>query len=268
MSDALRDPYGHGLRLDRAHFDAALRQASIEAGSQWLQTNVCDLKKDYDGWTIQCESGLAIRASTVIDATGRSARLLRCLGQPRRRGTPLVALYQVARPEKNAAMERTLIEALPDGWIYAGKLADKTWAVGYHVQPKDAVRLRACDVQRAHVLAKAPYLNACLGTLKWTGPLVVRDARSLTAAAVCGPGWFAVGDAALALDPLAGQGLFNALRTGLAAAKAILLGSRAGEAAYAEELAQVSAIYFQRRKALYDAERRWLENDFWRGQRG
>lgn len=266
-SDALRDPYGAGARLDRACFDSALREASVAAGSLWSRTSARGLERVGDDWVIQRDAGPAVRARIIVDATGRSARLLRLLGQSRRRGAPLTALYQVARPENNAAMARTLIEARPDGWLYAGKLSDGRWAIGYHTLPQDAVRLRACDAERAAAVASAPHLSACLGRLAWEGAVVSRDARGLVATAPCGPGWFAVGDAALAFDPIAGQGLFNALRTGLAAAEAILAAATPDATAYAAELARVTAIYSERRQALYQAEERWPEQTFWRQQR-
>ncbi len=265
-SDVLRDPYGPGLRLDRARFDSSLRKASLAAGADWSRTDVGDVEQCADGWIVYRDTGSAVRARTIIDATGRSARLLRRLGQSRRRGVPLVALYQMARPENNAAMERTLIEAMPDGWLYAGKVGDGRWAIGYHTRPDNAARLRACDAERAAILARAPHLSACLGALTWEGPVLSRDARSLAAKAACGPGWFAVGDAALAFDPIAGQGLFNALRTGLAAAEAILVGGTEGPSAYAEEVERVTSVYAQRRQALYQAETRWSGQPFWQAQ--
>lgn len=264
-TDAMRDPYGPGLRLDRQQFDAALRQAALVAGVNWSQTALHALHRNHDHWVVQRDEGVPVRARTLIDATGRAARVLRHLRIDRHKGVPLVAMYQAAWPEKNAASERTLIEALPDGWIYAGRLSDGRWAIGHHLRPQAAAALqRHRDRQEAR-LASAPHLSACLGVLEWTGPVQIRDARSIAAAVPCGPGWFAVGDAALAFDPVAGQGLFNALRTGVAAAKAIL-GEPDQAAAYRDEVARVATVYAQRRQMLYASEQRWPEHAFWREQ--
>lgn len=265
--DAVRDPYGPALRLDRARFGNALRQASLAAESRWSRTNVRDLEQCGAHWILHRDDGHPIRARVIIDATGRSARLLRLMGQPRQTGVPLVALYQVARPEKNAVMERTLIEALPEGWLYAGRLGEDRWAIGYHTGPEDAARLRRDTMGRAALLSRAPHLRACLGALDWEGPVLSRDARSLAAATPCGPGWFAVGDAALAFDPIAGQGLFNALRTGLATAEAILAASEADSSTYATEITRVASIYRERRQTLYQAQGRWADQPFWRAHR-
>ncbi|WP_197434269.1 FAD-dependent monooxygenase [Agrobacterium vitis] len=265
-SDTLRDPYGPGLRLDRAQFDADLRNASLEANGLWWKVNVSDIKRQDGLWVIGLDDGRIIRAPYIIDATGRSARIVRLLSVAQQRGAALVSLYQVAKPQKNADLERTLIEATPDGWIYAGRLANGFWAVGYHTSPQEAVRLRRLPDRRIAIFTEAPHLTSCLGALEWEGPVFARDARSLSAIAPCGEGWYAVGDAALAFDPIAGQGLFNALRTGMAAAEGILASSATGLSSYTQELARVRAIYSTRRQSLYCSESRWLENDFWRVQ--
>lgn len=81
-SDALQDPYGAGVRLDRARFDAALREASVAAGVLWSRTNARHLERVGEGWVIYRDAGPAVRARIIVDATGRSARLLRLLGSP------------------------------------------------------------------------------------------------------------------------------------------------------------------------------------------
>jgi len=82
-----------------------------------------------------------------------------------------------------------------------------------------------------------------------------------------GPGWIAAGDAAQSYDPLASQGLFNALYTGLAAAEAAdraLSGDPAGLPAYAAELQKVRAAYELHLVAWYGLEQRWPQSPFWR----
>lgn len=267
-TDAIRDPYGPGLRLDRTRFDTDLRQASIEAGTTFVQADVRHLERCNDHWIVHLNGSLQVSTGCLIDATGRSGRLLRLLHQPRHKGAPLVALYQAARPTTGQNLERTLIEARPDGWFYAGKLGDNRWVVGFHTCPEDAARLSTDATALDRVLTHAAHISGCLGDVAWEGPLLRRDARSMAAVSPYGPGWFAIGDAALAFDPIAGQGLFNALRTGLAAANAILDGSSAANNRYAEEIQHVARIYFERRKALYEAEERWSSTPFWRGQLG
>ncbi len=262
-SDALQDPYGPGLRLDRLHFDTALRTASLEAGCRWWSADVKSLKWQEGVWHIGLDDGRHIRAGFILDATGRRARLARLLGISQQRKSELVALYQIAKPSKNADLTRTLIEATPDGWIYAGRLADGRWSIGYHTLAREAVRLRRCTESWVARLARAPHLAARLGALTLQGEVIARDAGGMTLETPHGKGWIAVGDAALAFDPIAGQGLFNALRTGIAAAEAILTSQFS---AYTEEVARVAALYAARRQSLYRAENRWADRAFWQTQ--
>jgi len=98
-----------------------------------------------------------------------------------------------------------------------------------------------------------------------TSPRCV-DAGSARLDAVAGDGWLAVGDAALALDPLSSHGIGSALAGGIDAAAAIVSGSTAG---YTRKLDTLWNAYAPARRATYALEGRWRESAFWRRrQRG
>jgi flavin-dependent dehydrogenase len=86
---------------------------------------------------------------------------------------------------------------------------------------------------------------------------------------LCGPrAWLtpAAGDAALAFDPLAAQGLFNAMYLGLAAAEATprhLAGDPTALADYAAEVSAIRQAYRMRHAAWYQLETRWPDQPFW-----
>jgi 2-polyprenyl-6-methoxyphenol hydroxylase-like FAD-dependent oxidoreductase len=82
-----------------------------------------------------------------------------------------------------------------------------------------------------------------------------------------GPGWLAIGDAAISLDPLSSQGLLNALYTGLAAAESIarhLVGDAGALADYASTLLGIEKAYRRNLSDCYGMERRWPDAPFWR----
>jgi hypothetical protein len=73
-------------------------------------------------------------------------------------------------------------------------------------------------------------------------------------------------DPVLAFEPLAAQGLFNALYTGLAVAETadrLLSGDHEAAADYCAELASVRATYLAHLLAWYGMERRWVDRPFW-----
>jgi 2-polyprenyl-6-methoxyphenol hydroxylase-like FAD-dependent oxidoreductase len=79
--------------------------------------------------------------------------------------------------------------------------------------------------------------------------------------------WLAAGDAALAFDPLAAQGLFNAMYLGLAAAEAThrhLAGDQTALADYGAEVSAIRQAYRTRHAAWYQLETRWPDQPFWK----
>ena len=79
--------------------------------------------------------------------------------------------------------------------------------------------------------------------------------------------WLAVGDAALAVDPLSGGGVTTAIRSSQAAAEsalALLHGRRAAIVAYERALDEQWSTYLEERALNYSFERRWSESPFWR----
>jgi hypothetical protein len=82
-----------------------------------------------------------------------------------------------------------------------------------------------------------------------------------------GLGWIAVGDAALACDPLSGRGLFNALYTALLGAGAVreVLGG-GGMGALRDYQSAVDRVKEASRdglRACYGLETRWTDRPFW-----
>lgn len=263
--DALSDPYGAGVTLDRLRFDRALRHEAFGAGAEFRRANVVSIERTRAGWRCMLADGTLVRGRWLIDATGRSARIGQLLGAERHRGKPLVGLYGTAAPSGDVNLNRTVVETLPDGWLYAGRLQDHLWAVGFHTEPREAALIHKTPGRIIDIAGKATVFSSIFGRLKLDGGLSTRDARSAWMAPCSGSSWIACGDAALSFDPVAGQGLFNALRTGMAAADE--LQRTAGEQvsqAYVDEIDRVAAAYKERRRSLYCAEARWKERPFWR----
>ena len=97
--------------------------------------------------------------------------------------------------------------------------------------------------------------------------LVVRSARSQRIDPAWGPGWFAVGDAAMAFDPLASEGIAKALNDGRRAAESIaahLAGDASSLHRFALDSEREYAAYRSTRADYYRIERQWPESVFWK----
>jgi 2-polyprenyl-6-methoxyphenol hydroxylase-like FAD-dependent oxidoreductase len=168
----------------------------------------------------------------------------------------------------------TVTIAEPEGWWYTAPLPDGRRILAFHT---DADLPVAKDLDgTAMLLASAraqPDLAALLSAVDFQ-PLSEPGyctAHSCWTVPSAGLGWLAVGDAALACDPLSSQGLFNALYSGLMAARALrraLAGDTEALADYHQSIARVVDAYRAHLTAWYALESRWPEKPFWARRRG
>src|SRR5262249_47891882 len=121
-------------------------------------------------------------------------------------------------------------------------------------------------VALAHQLADAPHAATFLSDAH------VVDARVLPAASalrddVAGHDWVAVGDSAASCDPISGWGIVKALRDGVACGHAVdrhLRSDPDAIPAYVASLRRSFERYRAQRRSIYEQERRWMGNGFWR----
>jgi flavin-dependent dehydrogenase len=276
-TDFLRDPDGHGWHLDRPRFEAWLRRTAVERSSVLLAPARLEaIERGGDFWKalLTTEAGaVSITADIVIDATGRGAQVARRLGASRRTEDRLVCgwLCQEVTCEqtRGSGAGFTHIQATEDGWWYTAPIPGNRRMLAFHTDSDlPAARLAT---QPATLLANAPangefaQILSKMALSKATEHGVTPASSSLLEPCA-GPGWFAAGDAAMTFDPLSGQGLLNALFTGLAAAEAAdrqLQGWDDALPEYLQTLAGIETAYRRHLSKWYQAEARWPSASFW-----
>ncbi len=264
--EAILDPYGSPWSLDRSGFERQLRAAAVEGGATFVSAGVVSLRRDADGWHVGTSAGAPLRARALIDATGRAAFVGRQLGVSRRQGAPLVAMYRLASPGEDAADTRTLVEASSDGWWYSARLPDGSTLVAAYVLPARAAEMRRDPETWTRAMAATRHVSQAAAGVRFGAGLQAAPAGGVAAGLTSGDGWVACGDAAMAFDPISGQGLLSALITGRDAAMAVAgsLGGSGDLASYDAMIARVSALYRGRTEAVYQMEDRWAGHPFWR----
>jgi 2-polyprenyl-6-methoxyphenol hydroxylase-like FAD-dependent oxidoreductase len=178
----------------------------------------------------------------------------------------------VARPQQDGTTDAcdccTLVEACADGWWYSALLPDNRLM---------AVYMTDADLLRRQHGAWPAFWQARLQQTEHTRsrlrPFELRNAPRVVAAAssrldrVSGPGWLAVGDAAMAFDPLSSQGLKQAMASGIRAGSALstgLAGERTALGEYGSRANDVFREYLRQRVVYYGREQRWPQSVFWR----
>lgn len=276
--DAMRDLDGHGWYLDRARFECWLQRVAQERGAALLtESRLLALRWMPDsGWQLDVQrlgKSFRVHARLLVDAAGRSSSLAKRLGGKRQARDKLVCGWvygQDAGPD-GADAGTSHIHAEMGGWWYSSPLpgSEKSRILAFYT---DADLPQAASAHnRENLLARlagVPELCRQLDTVGFTaGPqsgFCAAHSAHLDSAA--GNGWLAIGDAALAFDPLSSQGLFNSLYTGLAGAEAaqqFLQGTADALSGYNSQLANIQRAYLAHLEAWYGQETRWMDQPFW-----
>jgi flavin-dependent dehydrogenase len=103
--------------------------------------------------------------------------------------------------------------------------------------------------------------------------LHARSSTAILAPKVCGENWIRVGDAAMAVDPLSGNGIFQSLSSALQAPVVINTLLRKPERAalaqrfHRQRVEQLFLRFARIGRDFYADERRWLDRPFWQARR-
>jgi flavin-dependent dehydrogenase len=269
--DFIFNPYGNGWHLDRRRFDEMLATAVEERGAVLYRYGRV-LACSHDGagcWQIDVQTDkrlFRLKAPFLVDATGRASWLGRRLGARRVARDRLVGVVGLfhCRGAESDRDSRMLLEAVEDGWWYAAPLPDNRLTIAYMtdldllpIAPRNLGEFWAVRLEQArHTLER-------IGAATRQGDLRTVSANSYRMDPVVGENWLAVGDAAMAWDPLSGQGLVKAMESALHAAQAFSqVGSR-GPQDYAERVSADWKDYLTKYAAYYGAEKRWSHSPFW-----
>ena len=263
--DFVRNPYGCGWHVDRARFDEMVASAAAGAGAQLLvSAQVKSCHKQADGrWQLEvAQRGtmLTLSGRMLVDATGRRALLASKLGTQTHVVDRLIGA--VALSQRRQTEQWTLIEAMENGWWYSAPLPGNCMVLTYMT---DADLWKASSW--ADLLRSAPLTSLRADAIEVPSPMQIVSAGSIIRHPVAGPDWIAIGDAALAFDPLAGQGVLKSIDMGIESSRAIvrhLDGDCRSLAEYQTWIKEIHEAYLSVRTQFYGSVRRWPTTSvFW-----
>jgi len=205
----------------------------------------------------------------VIDASGRAARLGSYVGAKRLLLDRLVGVATQFGGIDVAREGYVMVETTAEGWWYTAPvpgdcmmvmlMTDSDLCGRFHLASAEAwlAKLEMAPATQARVAGCRP---------SW-GPRVFGAASQRLERSERRAQWLAVGDAALAVDPISGSGIVRALRSARAAAETTwaLLENHEEDSleAYEAERDSQCLQYLNERAMYYALEQRWQEHAFW-----
>ncbi len=256
--------HNHEYIVDRTRFDSALLADAGASGVEVRETTVRRVAQVAGGWRVWGKHGAA-SSRVLIEARGRRAPVR---GTTTTRGPAALALFQRCE----ASSERkpfTVFVPFARGWGWCGQ-PDAGHGMMQTVIARDGRRLtrRGFPDLSAQILG-APETRPWLSSAKLHGDVWAKDATTRLVTPLASDNRFRVGDAGVAIDPLSGHGMYEALASALAVVPVINTVLRRPADAH------LATRFFQERgehafyrscaaaSSLYAMERRWSTSAYW-----
>ena len=256
--------------LDRPSFDRGLREDLHAAGVVLIEGRVLAVQSSTSGHQVQIEGHEVLTADFLVEARGRQAP---ALGKGLR-GPETVSLLN--RWQGAPGHTASAVESLADGWAWMARRADGQcywqWTVDVASAglPGKAQLLEYCRQRRQEsAVARAFFGDDPEVDLQ----LHARSSTAILSPQVCGENWIRVGDAAMAVDPLSGNGIFQSLSSALQAPTVINTLLRKPERAalaqrfHQQRVEQLFLRFARIGRDFYADEQRWLDQPFWQARR-
>lgn len=270
-TDFISNVYGQGWAVDRHRFDAMLATGAAAAGANVrLGSRVKFCRRYSHGWLISVageDKCHTVRARFIVNAMGRRGALPELSARRFARNRLVAVVRYAAAPAAKTSGHRLLIETCEHGWWYSAFLPTER-IVSVFFTDVDLIagpRRRQEDLWSL-ALRSAAQTERRLRVAGAAEPLRIVPASPSRARFLVGPRWLSIGDAAVSHDPLCGQGIYLALRSGIEAAKILrrvpetqtpLMRHHAAKMLIAfRHSVRIAASY-------YRIERRWPQAAFW-----
>ena len=258
-------PLGAGWHVDRARFDLGLLEwARAEGVTVQTGTGLCAVTRAGGGFLVTPRHGTAAWGERLVDASGRGAPATVAFPERRwfsqdRQVAILARMKATAGADPGPGL---YLEAVAEGFWYSAQMADGTFIAVLLTDSDVLVSLdKTKDERFASALSRTVHTALRVRGFELIGRPHVFRSDSGRLIPDRGPGWRAVGDAAMGTDPLGGAGVARSLKSALEAGADL---DAPFDRARAE---QRFSDYCDQRTEFYWMENRWPAAPFWARRR-
>jgi geranylgeranyl reductase family protein len=222
-----------GLGLRRGHLDQVLLQRAGALGVTVRQGIRMDkLARAAGGWRMTAGDDDPIQAKILIGADGRNSWVASQLGLSRsgaRHGGSVG--FQSRLRFSSTLGDKIEIHLFPGGYAGLVALGDGTVTLGVAIDKRRLSGGHGAEFLFDKLLSRNPYLKATLGDRGGAGELRSVYPVYFPARRSFADGVLLVGDAARVSEPVTGEGVYFAMRSGLLAAESIEVAFQRGNLA-------------------------------------
>jgi len=230
----VQGPRRFGLGLRRFHLDQVLLERAKRCGVSVQEgVKLTSLDRDGRGWRLDIHQGgkrSLARAKFLVGADGRNSWVARQLGVLSHRPQPSSAVgFEIQLKHVRAVRHSVEIHQFAGGYAGLVRVGEHTVNLCFTVRRSQLDRARSFEQLRQHLLGTNPLLQARLvnaepaSRLRSVWPVYFPQRRCF------GAGFLLVGDAARVTEPVTGEGIFFALKSGQLAAATIAAALREGD---------------------------------------
>ena len=262
--------HGHGYLLNRLYFESQLRQYltdrsnNLKAGYQLKK-----VIRTADGIEVCVDDGtqtIWMKASYIVDATGRKASVCRQLGESKIQIDSQFAITFSINLKEPISHQIT-IEATENGWWYAApqqgtKLILMFFTLSELIPHKTQMKSFVLS-ELENSLHISQLING--GDLEFENTKIKPTGTSRLEVPY-GENWIAVGDAAFSYDPISSYGITSALASGYYAGHALasaLSNKKDAMLSYRYVVESAFQAYMEKLEYQYAQENRWENSLYW-----
>ena len=255
----------------RPDFDTALIRDMQDSGVDVFSGVVQTIDELEQGWRVSVADGnqgqTVFEADFLVEARGRSTPLK---AKNKVRGPETVSLLQRWQLSEVTQQAKSMALSFRHGWAWLAQFGNQlyTQITVAATDPRLPKKARLKEFLLAE-LASLPSTQSWIEGAVAVADTVARSSTSILAGDLVKRRYLRVGDAALAVDPLSGNGIFQALSSGLVAPAVINTLIR-----YPQRISLATEFYQQRcqhaflrfariGRDFYAQEQRWVDEPFW-----
>ena len=252
------NPYKYGLKLNKKKLLSDLGELVSDNIIQF--NNLIEIDRSDENVTVKIESDhtvQTIKSRIIIDATGRNRAILKLLGITNESLDNQVALSCHLPYFKHPKLIHSVyVESFENGWGIVSTLNEHINGMTLYTKKGSPILPQLKDYQNWKELLSNTKLLKDFLTDDLNRKVVGGKANSSKASQITGSNWLAIGDAAIAFDPLSSHGISNAIYCANLASTAIeshvTNDAIAPFQQYDDTICQIFNEYSRQKLKLYD----------------